>query len=87
MNADDAIRRKRLMFQSHHMGTAENDLMFGTFAERHLAELSSHELDQYDALLAENDSDLYKWVTGKESVPTPHNNRVMDLLKTVKETL
>lgn len=84
---DRAHRLKRLTFQSCHMGTAENDLVFGAFAERYLTDLSDAELDMYDALLAENDVDIYKWVTGKQPIPPELDNRVMDLLKTVKDSL
>lgn len=84
---DRAHRLKRLMFRSHHMGTAENDLLFGGFAKRCLEKLDDGELAQYEALLAENDGDLYKWVTGKEPVPADHDHAVMALIKTDKDSL
>lgn len=87
MTLEREHRLKRLMFRSHHMGTAENDLLFGGFAEKHLAGLSDGEVDLYEALLAENDQDLYKWVTGKASVPAAHDHAVLALIKTHIENL
>lgn len=78
---------KRLAFRSRHMGTAENDHVFGLFADRHLAGLSDEGLAQYEALLAENDVVLYKWVTGKEPVPATHDTHVMVLLKSLSDGL
>jgi len=74
-------RRKRLMFRSRHMGTAENDILFGGFAERYLADLSEAQLERYEALLEENDIDLFNWVTGKEKAPAALDHDVMALLK------
>lgn len=74
-------RRKRLEFRSRHMGTAENDILFGGFAERHLADLSEAQLARYEILLEENDIDLFNWVIGKEKVPEALDNDVMALLK------
>lgn len=83
MDPRDA-RLKKLAFRSRHMGTAENDHLFSTFAARHLDGLDAAEVDQYEALLAVNDVALYKWITGAEPVPSEHDNRVMDLLKIIK---
>ncbi len=74
-------RRKRLEFRSRRMGTVENDILFGGFAERHLADLSEAQLARYEILLEENDIDLFNWVTGKEKVPEALDNDVMALLK------
>jgi len=65
-------RLKRLLFQSQHRGMQENDLLLGRFAERHLAGMTPAELDQFEALLAEPDGDLLKWLTGREPPPPPH---------------
>ena len=45
------------------------DLILGKFADESLASLSEHEIELYDALLSENDHDLYLWVSGQS--PTP----------------
>lgn len=75
---------KKLRFRAHHMGTQENDLFFGAFAERHLHELSRDQLARFQALLDENDTELFEWVTGRRPVPARHDNDVMQLLKSFR---
>jgi antitoxin CptB len=75
------IARKRLLFRARHMGTNENDIFFGGFAEAHLADLSEVQLERFQALLDVNDPDLFLWVTGAKPVPPEHDNDVMAMLK------
>lgn len=69
MNEDVEIRLKRLKMRSMRRGIKEMDLILAAYADRHLAAMSEAELDLYEALLHENDQDLYQWVTGQ--VPAP----------------
>ncbi|MZR14165.1 succinate dehydrogenase assembly factor 2 [Maritimibacter sp. DP07] len=62
-------RLKRLGMRSWRRGTKEMDMILGPFADAHLASLSPAELELYDALLLENDQDLYQWVSGQAPVP------------------
>ncbi|MEM8653796.1 MAG: succinate dehydrogenase assembly factor 2 [Pseudomonadota bacterium] len=64
-----AHRIKRLHMRSMRRGIKEMDLILSTYASRHLAAMSEAELDVYDALLNENDQDLYQWVTGQTAPP------------------
>lgn len=61
--------RKRLIFRSEHRGTKEMDLLLGSFAKKHVPEFTENELLEYQALLEENDPDLYNWMTGQEQAP------------------
>lgn len=61
----DETRLKRLRMRSWRRGIKEMDLILGTFADERLAGLESGALDTYEALLAENDHDLYQWVTAR----------------------
>ena len=74
-------RRKRLYFQCHHRGSKEADLLLGGFARAHLAELSQAQLDRFEALLANDDADIYGWLCGRLPVPQDHDDDVMVLLK------
>jgi antitoxin CptB len=76
----DALRRK-LGFRAWHRGTREADLLIGSFAEAHLAEFDAQALGQFQALLKENDPDIYDWMTGRMPVPPEHDNRVTQLLR------
>ena len=62
-------RRKRILFRCWHRGIREMDLILGAFADTQLAGMAPAELDLYDALLAENDHDLYQWVSGQSATP------------------
>ncbi|MEE8392866.1 MAG: succinate dehydrogenase assembly factor 2, partial [Rhodospirillales bacterium] len=74
-------RRKRLLFRCKHMGMAENDILFGRFAESRLGSMSEGQLRRLEKLLEENDIDLFKWVSGKEPPPKAHDHDVMALLQ------
>ena len=72
-------RLKRLKMRSMRRGIKEMDLILSTFADAELAGMSAEELDLYDALLHENDQDLYVWVTGQDAAP----ERFSDLISRV----
>jgi len=84
MNETEHIRRKRLRFRSWHRGTRELDLLLGRFADRHMASLTSQQLDRYEALIDEPDPDIYSWISGRESPPTAHDNDVLKLIQNMK---
>ncbi len=77
-------KRKRLIFRSWHRGMREMDLIMGSFADEHVPEFTVDELDLYDALLKENDPDVYSWVTGKESPPANFKSNILDKLRNHK---
>ncbi len=62
---DDAAELRRLRMRAWRRGTREMDLILGPFADAQLAELSEADLALFDRLLAENDHDLYQWVTAR----------------------
>ena len=63
-------RLKKLRMRSWRRGMKEMDLILGPFADARLADLDAPVLDAYEALLDENDQDLYLWVTGARPCPT-----------------
>ena len=64
-----------------HRGTRETDLLFGGFADRHLASLNGEQLDRLERLLENSDPDLYAWLTRREPTPSEHDHDVMALLR------
>ncbi|MEM8553628.1 MAG: succinate dehydrogenase assembly factor 2 [Pseudomonadota bacterium] len=62
-------RIKRLKMRSMRRGIKEMDIILSRFADTTLEQLSDADIQLYDALLAENDHDLYQWVSGQQ--PTP----------------
>jgi antitoxin CptB len=73
-------RRKRLLYQSHHRGTKESDLLLGAFAAAHLTTFDEAQLDRYEALLENDDALLYDWVAGRVAPPPEHDSDIMRLL-------
>ena len=82
--SDDAMsdgdRRRQLRFRSWHRGTKEADLLFGTFADRHLAQFDRPRLDVYARLLEYADPDLWDWLTGRGEPPADAAGEIWDLL-------
>lgn len=68
-NEEPDHRLKRLRIRSWRRGTKEMDLILGRWSDVHLATLEDGDIEVYDALLSENDHDLYQWVTGQEETP------------------
>ncbi|MCA8884471.1 MAG: succinate dehydrogenase assembly factor 2 [Rhodobacteraceae bacterium] len=69
MTETPEARIKRMKMRSMRRGIKEMDLILSGFADRMLDGLSEDDLSIYDALLSENDHDLYQWVSGQTSTP------------------
>lgn len=69
-------RLKRLRIRSWRRGTREMDMLLGPYADAALAGLGSTELDAYEALLLENDQDLYAWISGARP-PDPRHEAAL----------
>lgn len=69
MAETEEARLKRLKIRCWRRGIKEMDLILGRFADARLASMTGPELDTLEALLEENDWDLYYWVTGARDVP------------------
>ena len=69
----DVRRLKRLAMRSWRRGMRETDLLLGPFADEALASMGADDLDLYEALLEENDQDLYAWIVaasaGRDTSP------------------
>ena len=80
MDEATETRRKRLLYQSSHRGTKESDLLLGAFAATHLGAFTAAQLDAYEAMLNENDGDLFDWITGRAAPPPDKKSDVLLLL-------
>lgn len=61
----DPDRLKRLRMRAWRRGTREMDLILGPFADEVLPVLDMAEVEVFEALLAENDHDLYGWLSAR----------------------
>ena len=70
---------KRLRMRSMRRGIKEMDLILQAFADENLDGFSEEALDLYDALLSENDHDIYGWVGGQFAVPAQYLDLVTQI--------
>ena len=68
-SADLDPRRRRILVRAWRRGIREMDLVIGGFADAEIAGLSDAELDQLEELMAEEDADIFRWVTGEAKTP------------------
>ncbi|WP_134679836.1 succinate dehydrogenase assembly factor 2 [Paracoccus ravus] len=76
----DEARLKRLRMRSWRRGMKEMDLILGPFSDTELETLAPEEIDIYEALLNENDQDLYPWITARISGTHPGPEALVALL-------
>lgn len=62
-------RLRRMAMRSMRRGIKEMDVILSRFAAERLAGMDDAALDSYDALLRENDHDLYYWTSGVQDPP------------------
>ncbi len=78
-------RIRRMKMRSMRRGIKEMDLILSAYADRNLAAMDDAGLEVYDALLHENDQDLYQWVTGQVAPPAPYTDLVADIAQTFQK--
>jgi antitoxin CptB len=69
MAEDRPTRLRRLRMRSIRRGIREMDLILGAFCETALESMPDADLAAYEALLAENDHELFRWITGQSAPP------------------
>ena len=69
-------RLRRLRMRSMRRGIREMDIILVAYAEQRLDALSEDELDTYDAMLEENDQELYAWVIGRVEPPARYASMI-----------
>ena len=84
--SNDEHRLSRLRFRAWRRGFSELDLIMGGFVDAHGRGLSETDLIAFEALLHEQDQDVYGWIVGQEPVPTPYDTPLMARLKTFSPT-
>ena len=84
---DIETRRRKLLFRAQRRGFREVDLIFGAFADAHLARLDERELERFEALLAVPDWQIYAWIVGQEPVPAVYDDDVFARLRAYRDNL
>ena len=78
-------RLKRLLMRSNRRGIKEMDLILGQFAATRLAQMPAETLDLYEALLSENDHDLFQWVSGRAGTPPEYLDLITSISSGVED--
>lgn len=78
-------RLKRLKMRSMRRGIKEMDIILSAYAEANLDQMDENTLNHYDALLQENDQDLYQWVTGQVAPPEPFGSLIGEISQTFQK--
>lgn len=68
-SADLDPRRRRILIRAWRRGIREMDLVIGGFADAEIDRLDEAELNELELLMAEDDADLFRWVTGEAETP------------------
>lgn len=79
-------RLRRLRMRSMRRGIKEMDLILSNYAAHQMNDLDPQALDTYEALLAENDQDIYAWIT-RQTPPPPRFAKLIDRLRADAEGL
>jgi len=62
-------RLKRLRYRSWHRGCKETDLILGGYCDTYLEGMEAAELALCEALLEEDDAEIWSWLTEKSQPP------------------
>lgn len=73
-------RIKRLQMRSWRRGTKEMDMILGPYSDTEIAKLSAEALELYEALLNENDQDLYVWMS-RQAVPPVEHLEIIEVIQ------
>ena len=78
---------KRLKMRSMRRGIKEMDLVLQRFADGHLETMDDSGLTLYDAMLDENDHDLYQWVSGQVAPPDIYQKVISAIIADLPDTV
>ena len=74
-------RVKRARARAWRRGFREADLILGPFADTHVPGMDGEQLSQFEALLEQNDHDVYDWVVGTTPAPAEFDNEILAALR------
>tara|TARA_B100001093_G_scaffold129525_1_gene122143 strand:+ start:6861 stop:7118 length:258 start_codon:yes stop_codon:yes gene_type:complete len=72
---------KKLIYRSKYTGTRETDILLGSFAEKHLANLSDDKLIIYEKLLDSGDPRIWRLSIDIEQTNSEKENTIISLIK------
>ena len=76
-----APRFARARFRAWHRGTREADLMIGGFFDKHHEAWSQAELEWFEELLDEDETDVMAWALGRAEAPEKYAGPLLEALQ------
>ena len=83
----DEHRLKKLRFRAWRRGFREIDLILGPYADAHGAEFTPSDFEAFEALLEQQDQDVYAWIIGQDEIPTAFRTPLMTRLQAFRPAL
>jgi antitoxin CptB len=77
-------RLEKLRYRAWRRGFREADLVLGGFADARLSTLKPVELDAFEALLEQNDHDIWDWIIGQAVAPALFDGPLLDQIRAFK---
>jgi len=78
-NLGDNQRINKIIYQSWHRGCKETDIILGDFAKSEVAGFDDTKLATYEALIAEDDWDIYNWFVEKDKTPKKYQELISEI--------
>ena len=75
---------KKLIYRSKYTGTRETDILLGTFAEKHLVNLSEENLLAYEQLLQSGDPRIWRLSIDVEQTESEKERTLINLIRDFK---
>ena len=75
---------KKLIYRSKYTGTRETDILLGTFAEKHLVNLSDENLLSYEQLLQSGDPRIWRLSIDVEQTESEKERTLINLIRDFK---
>ena len=75
---------KKLIYRSKYTGTRETDILLGTFAEKHLVNLSDENLLAYEQLLQSGDPRIWRLSIDVEQTESEKERTLIHLIRDFK---
>ncbi len=79
--AQHSERLNRIRYRSWHRGCKETDIILGNYCNHFIEKMDEPALDLFEAMLDEDDADIWAWLTDKYDCPNPAYSEMLEQLR------
>ncbi|MCL2567073.1 MAG: succinate dehydrogenase assembly factor 2 [Alphaproteobacteria bacterium] len=72
---------KPIYVRAKRRGLIELDILLGYVADKYLLSMSAEQVERFKILLQQEDSNIFKWIMGKEPIPAELDNDIWKMVK------